>query len=137
MTLLVILVVGTFAPFQCSLYPYVMSKMAFPAKAHPETLDGSLLADHGRGWDVDRVKQFFGVFSVCIMFVKTPFYPPIPFKTRDKSVFGCCRAVRVHLLKPFVETYNLSVWKRTNRANVTITRRWREVSKQSSTLVRH
>lgn len=117
---------------QNSLYPSVMSQMGFPAKPHPEAIDGSSLSDHGRGWDLERVRQYFGVFSVFLYFKDTPFYPPIPFKTRDKSVYGCCRTVKnifYALLFLDDDLILLSAWNPISNIDAITSTRLKEASK--------
>ena len=72
-------------PFQAACH--------FPSKPHPTPIDGSQLHNHGYNWGLDDVRQYFGIWSVCIVYTSNPFYPPIPFKCRSKSVYGCCKAV--------------------------------------------
>jgi hypothetical protein len=67
--------------------------MPFPSKPHPSVIDGSTLPYMGHGWGLEDVKKYFGVFSVYISFLRTPYYAPIPYKTRGKAVYGCCKAV--------------------------------------------
>lgn len=75
----------------CSLYPSVQAACDFPSKPHPTPIDGSELYAHGYNWGLDDVRQYFGIFSVCIAYLRNPFYPPVPYKCRGKSVYGTCR----------------------------------------------
>ncbi len=52
--------------------------------SHPKTFIGS-----GK---LAEVKEYFGVFSVALLYKKTPYFPPVGYKTRGKAVYGCCRA---------------------------------------------
>ena len=78
--------------FQLSLYPYVQCVMPMPARPHPDLIEGESLLHMGQGWSLGQIRDFFGVFSVALVFTSTPFYPPIGYKTRGKAVFGTCRA---------------------------------------------
>ena len=74
-----------------------MATQPFPARPHPRVIDGAELPEHGFGMSLEDVRQlFFGVASVCLLYTETPFYPPIPVKTRGKSVYGTCRSVSSH-----------------------------------------
>lgn len=75
------------------MYPTVQANMNFPKRAHPDLIEGGSLPFYGERYSLQQVQEYFGIFSVCIMYVETPFYPPVAYKVRDKCVFGCCRAV--------------------------------------------
>ena len=76
--------------------------MPFFAKAHPTVIPGDSIPGGGFNFSLEDARRYFGVFSVVLYFPETPFYPPTPFRARDKAIFAACKAVRdcIFLLRP-------------------------------------
>ena len=104
---------------QCSLYPFIQTTHAMPRRAHPTAIDGASLRGHGFGWTLEDVKDsFFGVISAAIVFEKVEYIGPIAYRTRGKTIFGCCRAVSfcINFQILFLENFLIfSAWRRATK----------------------
>lgn len=84
----------------------------FPATLHPKIIPGTELPKLGENFTLDSAKQYFGIFSVFLVPPGDVLFPTVPYKTREKTVFGLCRMVRgsttsVHFVKGGI----ISAWK--------------------------
>ena len=71
----------------------------FPSKLHPEIIDASDIPNHGLNFTLELARGYFGLFAIFIVPPKNILFPTVPYKCRQKSIFGLCKMVRICVKK--------------------------------------
>ena len=67
----------------------------FPGNPHPRIIHGWELERSGHDFSVEQLRKYHGLFSVFYLPNPACLYPTVPYRARNRCLFGNCRSVRL------------------------------------------
>lgn len=63
----------------------------FPGRLHPKIIETSEIPNLGMNFSLETAKCYFGLFAVFLVPPDNLLFPIVPYRTREKTIFGLCR----------------------------------------------
>lgn len=66
---------------------------SFPGRTHPEILEENKIPNYGVNMTLEEAQNYFGLFALFIYPPRGLLFPVIPYRTRQKTIYGLCKTV--------------------------------------------